>query len=540
MLRQHLPPPGGPQQTTFRLADSTVAAFVAPAAAAAAAGAGHGVDAAMIVDGANPDAASEYILQCERMAGGDTLALSISTHVVKLYDRATLKCGSVLSGAHADTITDMHASTVTPHALWTSSVDRTLRLWDCRSAANVQVLALPDTEVWACTAGVGDALIAAGLEDGRVCFFDPRMIPDAAAAAAGATLGAGGMVGEYTQCHTDAVTQLQFHPTQATHLVTGSLDGLACLFDVAVRGEDDALQGVMNVESSVNQIGFAGAGADQIFCLTSTETLQIWELQGCTRLATFADPRGDVTRQMAVDAAAAASSSSSSSSSSSAAAGGAGGAGGAGEAAGYAGVAAGSFGMVAEAGQDVPALAVDYLVGGHYDTGSNELYVLGGSQDGSLMALSVTPGGLRCVARWVDRRKGHRAGIRCFDWQEMAAAAAAGGGAGSSSAGSAAGAGRHTFTHIVTGGEDGRLCHWTTAPAPPAAAAALATGVSASTAFSAAAPPFLPASAGSMLGLGAGGFGGDDDNGDGEDEPGASGKADRRAQRKKAATFAPY
>jgi hypothetical protein len=193
-------------------------------------------------------------------------------------------------------------------------------------------------------------------------------------------------------------------------LITGALDGLSCVFDVQVRGEEDALAGAMNVGSSINRIGFAGRDAEQMYVLTSTETLSLWDWDAATLVAGFEAPREEIAQECGTE--------------------------------------------------------VDYLIGGHYDAAADEFTVLAGAQNGSLFLVAVRPEeGLCVVGGFSDPKRGHHAGVRCFDWQCIGdVGAGAGGGAG----------GGGSYVSLVTGGEDGRLCHWTTAPAPASATSASA------------------------------------------------------------------
>ena len=45
--------------------------------------------------------------------------------------------------------------------------------------------------------------------------------------------------------------QVKFHPERRDILVSGSTDGLVCLFDISKPSEDEALYGTLNSESSV-------------------------------------------------------------------------------------------------------------------------------------------------------------------------------------------------------------------------------------------------------------------------------------------------
>lgn len=49
-------------------------------------------------------------------------------------------------------------------------------------------------------------------------------------------------------------SQVRFHPSDVSALVTGSTDGYVNVFDVRQTTEEDALQATLNTESSVSSI----------------------------------------------------------------------------------------------------------------------------------------------------------------------------------------------------------------------------------------------------------------------------------------------
>ena len=60
-----------------------------------------------------------------------------------------------------------------------------------------------------------------------------------------------------------------------------------CLFDCRIPNEDDAIESIVNVESAVSKIGFFGSQLENIYCLTGTETLDLWNLQTAQRIHHF-------------------------------------------------------------------------------------------------------------------------------------------------------------------------------------------------------------------------------------------------------------
>jgi len=70
-----------------------------------------------------------------------------------------------------------------------------------------------------------DTLLACGIAD-RLAFWDLRTMSHS---------------DTFNDSHSDEVTQVRFHPRQPKQLLTASEDGLVCLFDLALGGEEDAL-----------------------------------------------------------------------------------------------------------------------------------------------------------------------------------------------------------------------------------------------------------------------------------------------------------
>jgi WD40 repeat protein len=125
------------------------------------------------------------------MDGGASLAVSLSTNVIKLYDRSTLQCKATLRG-HQAPINDLHPSAVAPHTLYSCSSDGTLVVWDCRTGEAASTITVPGAELHSVTAGMGDALVVVGME-ARAVFYDSKT---------------GAELGDYTQSHTDTITQV--------------------------------------------------------------------------------------------------------------------------------------------------------------------------------------------------------------------------------------------------------------------------------------------------------------------------------------------
>lgn len=192
-------------------------------------------------------------------------------------------------------------------------------------------------------------------------------------------------LGEYGESHIDAVTKVRFHPTQPQFVVTASEDGVVCMFDCRIPDEDDAIESILNVESAVSKIGFFGPQMENIFCLTSTETLDLWNINTAERIHHYDRIRDDCNAN---------------------------------------------------------GILTDYLIDCVYDTQSSELFLLSGNHEGNLNAVNIG-GGNAQLQHAAALSGGHKACVRCvyYDADQMA---------------------------LYSGGEDARLCKWTTAGAPSA------------------------------------------------------------------------
>uniref|UniRef100_A0A7I4A4S1 Uncharacterized protein n=1 Tax=Physcomitrium patens TaxID=3218 RepID=A0A7I4A4S1_PHYPA len=84
------------------------------------------------------------------------------------------------------------------------------------------------------------------------------------------------------ECHTEAVTQVRFHPNKKEKLVSASVDGLMCVFDT---------KGDINDDEGMDSIGFYGKNCERLWCQTHIETLSSWNLEEAIMEADFSEMR---------------------------------------------------------------------------------------------------------------------------------------------------------------------------------------------------------------------------------------------------------
>ncbi|CAG8494305.1 13444_t:CDS:10 [Acaulospora colombiana] len=165
---------------------------------------------------------------------------------------------------HTDTVTNLkiHKN----QSLISSSKDGRVAIWDLR-APRVEPAQVLQGRVPLLSFDINnsDTVLAAGTElvgeDAKIIFWDLRN-PS--------------IISQFVESHSDDITQIQFHPTSPSQFISGSVDGLICIFDLKNFDEDDDLIGVLNSGSSINRAGYFGSGGEYVYCLTHIETFSLW------------------------------------------------------------------------------------------------------------------------------------------------------------------------------------------------------------------------------------------------------------------------
>jgi hypothetical protein len=84
------------------------------------------------------------------------------------------------------------------------------------------------------------------------------------------------------------VLQVRFHPVQTNKLLSSSVDGLVCVFDTSGKLDDeDCMETVLPVNTSVSSFGFYGPSGENVWCLTNVETLRQVLIAVCSVLGEF-------------------------------------------------------------------------------------------------------------------------------------------------------------------------------------------------------------------------------------------------------------
>ena len=219
---------------------------------------------------------AEYILDIAGQPSLSTsnsckIAATSSNFTVRLYNIDNL--GFICSiRAHDDVISGVRFSDANARLMFTASHDGTVRCWDIRVKDKCVQSFMPpssrcDVAFSSLDVSSDGTIICAGSvaqgDDVDVVLWDVRR--------------AGHGLRCFNESHTDDVTSVCFGAEQS--LLSGSTDGLVCVYDLTQCDDDDALVGTLNTESSVSKLGFCGERSSLIYALTHVETLHLWQAQ---------------------------------------------------------------------------------------------------------------------------------------------------------------------------------------------------------------------------------------------------------------------
>nr|XP_004290782.2 PREDICTED: WD repeat-containing protein 89 homolog [Fragaria vesca subsp. vesca] len=219
----------------------------------------------------------DYVFQIVPKDDWTAMAVSLSTNAVKLYSPVTGQYYGECKG-HSATINHISfADSSSPHVLHSCSSDGTIRLWDTRTFQ--QVSSFPSgsgAEIFSFSfGGSSNNLLAAGCNS-QILLWDWRNDKQVAC---------------LEDSHVEDVTQVHFIPDHQSKLLSASVDGLICIFDTdGDINEDDHLESVLNVGTSIGKVGFFGETYQKLWCLTHIETLSIWDWKDATQ-TNFQDAR---------------------------------------------------------------------------------------------------------------------------------------------------------------------------------------------------------------------------------------------------------
>ncbi|CAM0912291.1 unnamed protein product [Alopecurus aequalis] len=230
----------------------------------------------------------DYVFQIASCQEISKLAVSLSTNALKFYSPATGQYLGECNG-HTGTIHEISFSAPSsPQVICSCSGDGTIRAWDTRSFKQISLLnGGASHEMFSFSFGGSSGNQLAAGSNSQVLLWDWRSSKQLAC---------------LEDSHMDDVTQVRFAPNQRSKLISAAVDGLVCVFDTdGDIDEDNNLQSVMNVETSVAKVGFYGNIYQKLWCLTHIETLSTWDWNEGNRELNIEDARSLATDKWNLD-----------------------------------------------------------------------------------------------------------------------------------------------------------------------------------------------------------------------------------------------
>lgn len=197
-----------------------------------------------------PETNACYAIDLTLNSSGTHLAALTVPTTIQLFDAARLERISELSSTSNNfdmndpsamvKISSIRFASVSPHLIFTATNQNSVLGWDIRTPQqeSLQLNGCADKHKFlSVSCNNEDLLIAAGSElkdeeNVSIAFWDVR------------TPSTNQLLGYYTESHSDDIINLEFSRLCSTRLLSGSTDGLVCLYDITQPAEDDALEQV--------------------------------------------------------------------------------------------------------------------------------------------------------------------------------------------------------------------------------------------------------------------------------------------------------
>ncbi|CAF3372290.1 unnamed protein product [Rotaria socialis] len=228
----------------------------------------------------SPETSDCYATDLTLNSTNNHIAVLTIPNTIQLFDASTLKPVSSLSSTsnnfdnnNSSSPLKLHSlqyAYVSPYTLFASTNKNLVLAWDTRTPQleTIQLNGCADThEFLSVTCNNEDHLVAAGTElkgdeNVGISFWDLRAPINKQ------------LLGYYTESHSDDIIQVKFSRMNSNKLLSGSTDGLVCVYDVSKPTEDDALEQVYNANGPVAKCGFSQYNT--IYAITASNAFFIW------------------------------------------------------------------------------------------------------------------------------------------------------------------------------------------------------------------------------------------------------------------------
>lgn len=230
-----------------------------------------------------------YIFDVDCLSDKSAVVTSSSDNCLSLYDAESLSQIRKIR-AHTQMLNSFDLSKLVPNLAFTASNDHYIHGWDLRIAGDIPTVKMKLVdEVTAVSVGIADNLLAGGCGT-SVVFYDLRNSGKKSI-----------KLGEYSDVHTDTITQLRFSSFNQNMLASCAEDGLIGLYDTSAADGDEAVISILNTECPVRRIGYFGKDDEALFSLSTTETASFWHCATAQRVGDFPAIRTQLEADYLVD-----------------------------------------------------------------------------------------------------------------------------------------------------------------------------------------------------------------------------------------------
>ena len=175
--------------------------------------------------------AGVYALECCSAPVSSLIAVPLSNGTIEVYDRNQLLKLTAVEQPKDYIISQAAFDKADSNVIWTCNLNGSIHAIDLRTPQHPALTVKAPNTLLCFDIDASRTTLAAGTEllkeDAFILFWDIR--------------NASTIEKKYEECHSDDVTQIKFHPSNRSAMISGSTDGLCCLYDLSQSLEENAL-----------------------------------------------------------------------------------------------------------------------------------------------------------------------------------------------------------------------------------------------------------------------------------------------------------
>lgn len=205
------------------------------------------------------DGSTVYPLLFETIGGNRMALAGLSDYSMMLVDLETMKPVVHIPEAHKKRINGIF---IGDNNCYSCSNDGLVKVWDlkARNPLMTKYKAQGNNEVYSVAQ---TKHVLGGGSKGEIYFWDLRN---------------GKPLMTFNETHPDDVSSIEFFKTKSSLLLSASVDGMLCLFDLKQENEEEAAETVMVLEQPINVARFFEGDTSAAYALTTAQTIVIVSL----------------------------------------------------------------------------------------------------------------------------------------------------------------------------------------------------------------------------------------------------------------------